>query len=125
MVEEVISIENEPSSDEDTIGFGFVERRKGKVVDRGLSDSDYIYEKLETDDHSSSDYSDKGTKEKYPSFVMPKKFVDYKWVLGTVFSTKEEFKEAITNYVVDNGRDLHFIKNDKTWVRVGCKEGCE
>lgn len=56
---------------------------------------------------------------------MPKKFVDYKWVLGTMFSTKEGFKEVITNYVVKNGRDLHFIKNDTTMVKVGCNEGCE
>ncbi|KAI5406812.1 hypothetical protein KIW84_053181 [Lathyrus oleraceus] len=93
MVEEAISVENEPSSDEDTIDFGFVERRKGKVVDRGLSDSDYIYEKLETDEDSSSDYSDKGSKEKYPSFVMPKKFVDYKWVLGDKFTVDLKQKE--------------------------------
>lgn len=62
------------------------------MVGRGLSDSDYISEELDTDEDSSSDYSDKGTKEKYPSFVMPKKFVDYKWVFGTMFSIKEEFK---------------------------------
>lgn len=55
---------------------------------------------------------------------MPKKFVDYKWVLGTKFSIMDEFKDAIANYVVCNGRDLHFIKNDKTLVKVGCKEGC-
>ena len=58
------------------------------MVGRGLSDSDYISEELDTDEDSSSDYSDKGTKEKYPSFVMPNKFVDYEWVLGTIFSTK-------------------------------------
>lgn len=42
-----------------------------------------------------------------------------------MFSTKEGFKEAIENHIVNNGRDIHFIKNDKTRVRVGCKEGCE
>lgn len=108
-----------------TIDFGFVESIKGKMVDKGLSDSDYISKELDTDEDSSSDYSNKGTKEKYPSFLMSKKFVDYKWVLGTMFSTKEEFKEAIANYTVNNDIDLHFIKNDKTNVRVGCKEGSE
>ncbi|CAK8531242.1 unnamed protein product [Lathyrus sativus] len=120
-----MSVENEPSSDKDTIDFGFVERSREKVVDMGLSDSYYITEDLESDEDSSNDYSDEGTKKKYLSCFMPKKFLDYKRVLGTMFSTKEEFKEEIANYGVNNGRDLHFIKNDKTRVRVGCKEGCE
>lgn len=66
----------------------------------------------------SSDYLNKGSKEKYPSFCMPKIFFDYKWELETKFSIKEEFKEAITNYVVNNGIDLWFLENDKTRVRL-------
>ncbi|CAK8540793.1 unnamed protein product [Lathyrus sativus] len=95
------------------------------MIDMCLSDSDYTFEELETSEDSSSDYSDEGIKEKYPSFVMPKKLLDYKWVLGTMFTINEDFKEAIANYVVNNGRDFHFIKNYKTMVIVGCKEGCE
>ncbi|CAK8569767.1 unnamed protein product [Lathyrus sativus] len=98
---------------------------RGKMVDRGLSDSDYKSEELEIDEDSSGDYLDEGTKENFSSFVMPNKFLDYKWVLGIMFSPKEEFKEAITNYDVHNGRDLPFIKNDKIGVKMGCKEGCE
>lgn len=36
MVDEAMSVENEPSSDEDTLDFGFVERVIGKMVDRCL-----------------------------------------------------------------------------------------
>src|SRR4051812_5133009 len=72
----------------------------------------------------SNDYSDEGRKVKHPLFVMPKKFNDYKWVLGSLFLTNDEFKEAIASYDVHNGRNLRFLKNDKTRVRVGCKEGC-
>lgn len=50
------------------------------MVDKGLSDSYYISEELETAEDSSSEYSNKGTKEKYSSFMMPNKCVDYKWV---------------------------------------------
>ena len=63
-VDEAISIDNEPSSDEDTLDFGFVERSRGKMVHRGLSDSYYISEELETDEDMSSNYSDEGTKKK-------------------------------------------------------------
>lgn len=55
---------------------------------------------------------------------MPKKMAGYKWTLGARFSSKEEFKEAISNYSVCNAKDLKFLKNDKTRVRVGCKDGC-
>lgn len=56
---------------------------------------------------------------------MPKRMDDYKWILGSLFSTREEFKAAIITYAIHNGRDLRWIKNDKTRVRVGCKDGCE
>ncbi|KEH18480.1 hypothetical protein MTR_8g020965 [Medicago truncatula] len=35
---------------------------------------------------------------------------NFKWVLGVRFGTKDEFKEAITNYVIYND---HFGKNEK------------
>ncbi|XP_058760393.1 uncharacterized protein LOC131633723 [Vicia villosa] len=117
-------VDVEPPSDEDVLEFGVRERSTGKRSCNGLSDSDYVTEELESQDEMSSDYSDEGEKAKHPSFVAPKNFNDYKWVLGTLFSTKEEFKEAVASYAVHNGRDLRFVKNDKTRVRVGCKEGC-
>lgn len=50
---------------------------------------------------------------------------DYKWELGTYFATNNDFKEAITSYVVQSGRDLRFSRNDKQRVRVIYKEGCD
>lgn len=41
------------------------------------------------------------------------------------FSTKYDFKEAITSYAIQYGRNLKFIENDKIRVRVRCKYGCE
>lgn len=92
------------------------------MVDKGLSDIDYVSEELETDDDMSSDYSNEGLKVKLSSFVMPKKFSDYKWELGVMFSTNEEFKGAIINYPIHNGRDLRFANNDKTRVIMVCKQ---
>ena len=48
-MDETIFVDNEPSSDEDTLDFVFVERSIGKMVDKGLSDSDHISEELKTD----------------------------------------------------------------------------
>lgn len=37
-----MSVENKPSGDEDTLDFGVVERSRGRMVYKGLSDSKYI-----------------------------------------------------------------------------------
>ncbi|KEH31671.1 hypothetical protein MTR_4g102105 [Medicago truncatula] len=50
-------------------------------------------------------------KEHYPPFVMPKKMTNFKWVLGVRFGTKDEFKEAITNYAIYNRTCLKRFKN--------------
>ncbi|XP_019160632.1 PREDICTED: uncharacterized protein LOC109157166 [Ipomoea nil] len=42
---------------------------------------------------------------------------------GLTFATKEQFKQAIKNYAINNGKDLKFSKNDKLRVTVSCK-GC-
>lgn len=47
-----------------------------------------------------------------------------KWELRTYFSTKTNFKEVGTIFVVQSGRDLKFAKKDKQMVRVICKKGC-
>ncbi|KAK2357350.1 hypothetical protein QL285_094629 [Trifolium repens] len=77
-----------------------------------------------SDLNTENDESDDGTKEHYPPFVMPKNMIGYKWVKGTTFSNREEFKKAILDFSVANNVDLKFIKNDKERVRVGCKSGC-
>jgi len=62
---------------------------------------------LEDDD----DDSDDSNKEHYPPFTMLKKMTNFKWMLGVRFGTKDEFKEAITNYVIYNMTCLQRFKN--------------
>lgn len=47
---------------------------------------------------------------KNPSFCM-----------GLTFGTKAKFKEAIQNYVINNGKDLKYERNVKKRVAVHCK----
>ncbi|CAK8576605.1 unnamed protein product [Lathyrus sativus] len=94
-----------------------------KALEDGF-DSDYATEDLESEDDISCEHSHEDENVKYPSFVMPKRFNHYKWVLRSFFSTKRELEEVIASYVVHNGRDLRCLKNDNIRVRVGCKEGC-
>ncbi|KEH29874.1 hypothetical protein MTR_4g053825 [Medicago truncatula] len=67
-----------------------------------------INEDLLEDD---GDDSDDSNKEHYPPFDMPKKMTNFKWVLGAKFGTKDEFKEAITNYGIYNRTCLKQFKN--------------
>ncbi|XP_058734332.1 uncharacterized protein LOC131606064 [Vicia villosa] len=61
----------------------------------------------------------------YPMFNVKKDMADYKWEVGVYFRSKDDFKEAITSYAVQSGRNMRFTKNDKVRVRVKCKDGCQ
>ena len=53
---------------------------------------------------------------------------DFSWDLGTYFTYKEAFKDAIRTYAVHSGRNLKLVKNDNSRVRVryiGAQEQCE
>ncbi|XP_058742412.1 uncharacterized protein LOC131614892 [Vicia villosa] len=53
-----------------------------------------------------SDDSSRARRKKYPIFKLLKDMSNYKWEVGTYFTTKEDFKEAIVTYAVHSGRDL-------------------
>jgi len=61
---------------------------------------------------------DISTAGKFPPFQMPKNMADFFWDLGTYFTDKETFKDAIKIYVVHSGRNLKLVKDDNTIVRV-------
>ncbi|RYR59478.1 hypothetical protein Ahy_A05g025368 [Arachis hypogaea] len=47
--------------------------------------------------------------------------VDYEFRLGTEFKSIAEFKEAIKEHALLNGRDIRYVKNDQVRCRVKCK----
>ncbi|XP_017405957.2 uncharacterized protein LOC108319359 [Vigna angularis] len=88
---------------------------------RGLLDDDWESDMLVTPENSSSeedDNEDRVCMSGFSKYAKQKSMADYKWEVGTIFSGKEEFKDAIRRYVVHAGRDLKFVKNDKRRVRV-------
>ncbi|XP_014490468.1 uncharacterized protein LOC106753190 [Vigna radiata var. radiata] len=113
-VDEVEVQINSEESDEDN---------RVEDIRRGLSDDDSEAEELLTPENSDSEEDDnqyKPSRCPFPTFGKKKSMVDYKWEVGTIFNDKEDFKEAIRNYVIHTGRDLKFVKNDKRRVRVRC-----
>lgn len=64
-------------------------------------------------------------RKKYRIFKLQKDMSNYKWEVRMYFSTKSDFKEAITSHAVQSSRNLKLNKNDKIRVRVRSKDGCE
>ncbi|XP_058782986.1 uncharacterized protein LOC131657629 [Vicia villosa] len=104
-----------------------VKSKKGKEKweenKEDLKGSDNESEDLESE--CDSDDSSRVRRKKFPIFKEQKDMSNYKWEVGTYFTTKDDFKEVITSYAVQYGRDLRYTKNDKIRVRVRCKEGCQ
>lgn len=119
-----LSVEPNILIDDDDFNWGTTKRQELVMPHRGLSDDEYVSEELVSDE-SGENSDEESTKKKFSGFVMPKNMLDYKWVLGTLFSDREEFKAAIATYAVHNGIDVKMIKNDKIRVRVVCKDPCQ
>lgn len=57
-----------------------------------------------------SDDSSVAKRKRYPIFKLQKDMSNYKLEVGMYFTLKSDIKEAITSYVVQNGRDLKLKK---------------
>ncbi|XP_017434428.1 uncharacterized protein LOC108341245 [Vigna angularis] len=88
----------------------------------GLSNTKWVSDELDSGPDSEDD-DDSIRRTLFPTFSMPKSLTDYKWEVGTYFTEKKEFTEAIRTYALSNGRNLKFMKNDKKRVAVKCLGG--
>ncbi|WVY95594.1 hypothetical protein V8G54_027745 [Vigna mungo] len=87
----------------------------------GLSDNEWVSDELDSGPNSEDESSI--PRALFPTFTMPKSLGEYKWEVGTYFTEKKEFTEAIRTYALSNGRNLKFLKNDKKRVGVKCFGG--
>ena len=63
--------------------------------------------------------TDKGVSEKVQKFV---KYKSFKFILGMKFCSLKNFKHALMEHSVLNGKEIKFVKNDDKRVRVVCKK---
>ena len=61
---------------------------------------------------------------KYPIFRGEEMCKEFKFILGMEFCSLKQFKQALMEHFVLNGREVKFIKNDDVRVRVICKRKC-
>ncbi|RYR38701.1 hypothetical protein Ahy_A09g043852 [Arachis hypogaea] len=98
---------------------------KEKVV-AGLGDEEEGYDSEEFLDMPITDDDENGNSvaKKYPLHKQLKDMSEYKWEVGTLYVSREEFKDCATAYAVHTGRGLRFDKVDLRRVKVTCVEGC-
>ncbi|XP_058733150.1 uncharacterized protein LOC131604746 [Vicia villosa] len=75
-------------------------------------DVDYASEELESDDADESDIDDKPSKPKYEKFRSELLNKDFQFKLGMEFISLTEFKDAIREWSILNGREISFVKNE-------------
>ncbi|WVZ21463.1 hypothetical protein V8G54_008785 [Vigna mungo] len=88
--------------------------------DRGLSEDEWESEELISGGDSDKEDTDVEGYGSFATFVLPKNMVDFKWEVGTYFAEKQDILDATKSYVLDNGRNIKFVKNDKQRMRLKC-----
>ncbi|XP_027907647.1 uncharacterized protein LOC114166966 [Vigna unguiculata] len=91
--------------------------RNWRTIDTADMDSSEGNEYTEEDEGDSEEREGYG---RFRTFVMPKRMREYQWEVGTYFSEKGDFVEAIRSYALENSRSLKIVKNDRRRVRVKC-----
>jgi len=86
------------------------------VDQRGFSDTEWQSKTLDSD---TSD-EDRDRYGSFSIFSQPKNMDDYNWEVGTYFTEKEHFTDAIRTYGVHSGRKLKIFRNDKRRICVKC-----
>src|ERR1044072_4074357 len=64
------------------------------------------------------------TKGYYAQFYPEDMSKDFQFHVGMEFTSIKQFKDAIKEFSVLNGREIRFLKNDKTRCKVICKGKC-
>ncbi|XP_016167990.1 uncharacterized protein LOC107610454 [Arachis ipaensis] len=61
---------------------------------------------------------------RFPVHKLQKDMGQYKWEVGTVYASREEFKDTVIAYVVHTARAIRFRKCDLQRVRAVCSGDC-
>ncbi|XP_058769901.1 uncharacterized protein LOC131643640 [Vicia villosa] len=84
-------------------------------------EEEYLSEELNSSD---PDNSEDDKKLKFEKFKKEQLTKDFKFKWGMEFTSLDDFREAIREWTVLNGREITFVKNEGYRVRVECKAKC-
>ncbi|XP_058751316.1 uncharacterized protein LOC131624382 [Vicia villosa] len=82
---------------------------------------EYVTDEL---DNSDPDLSDEDKVHKLENFKKEHFNKNFKFEWGMEFNSLDEFREAIREWSVLNGREIKFVKNESYRVRVECRAKC-
>ncbi|RYR68266.1 hypothetical protein Ahy_A03g014752 [Arachis hypogaea] len=125
--------DDESGFEEDTSAKNSKRVDKGKGVMNGdFSDEkgfnsdevDLEYEVGVDSDDEEGQGEDNNETRSYPIHKDCKDMSSYKWEVGTIFASREEFKDTVTSYVVQTIRGLRYAKLELVRVRAVCQPGC-
>ncbi|XP_058784822.1 uncharacterized protein LOC131659682 [Vicia villosa] len=85
-------------------------------------EDEYVTDEL---DSSDPDLSDEDKVHKFEKFKKEHFNKNFKFEWGMEFNSLDEFREAIREWSVLNGREIKFVKNESYRVRVECRSKCE
>ncbi|KAL3744004.1 hypothetical protein ACJRO7_013281 [Eucalyptus globulus] len=73
-----------------------------------------------------ADFLNKNSENEYthPEFNAEVDMENPTFKLGMCFSNAKEFREAVRNHAIKNGRNVRFVKNTPNKLRAMCSEGC-
>ncbi|XP_058726497.1 uncharacterized protein LOC131597850 [Vicia villosa] len=100
-------------------GLEFISEPKEKKCE----EDEYISDELESSDPDLSD-SEKGKVQKFEKFRKDHLNKDFKFQRGMQFNSLDEFRYAIREWSVLNGREITFTKNESDRLRVVCRANC-
>ncbi|RYR20646.1 hypothetical protein Ahy_B03g065837 isoform A [Arachis hypogaea] len=98
---------------------GNVEKGK-KVVTSDLDDEDAV-DRIDADD--GEDHAEEGG-QRFPVHKTQKEMKKYQWKVGTLYESRQEFKDTVAAYAVNTARNIKFKKCDLVRVRAVCQKGC-
>lgn len=75
--------------------------------------------------HSASDSDDEIVKKRFLEFNSSTDMEMVQFKLGMIFTNCKEFRQTITQYCIQNGKEVYYHRNEKYKLSVKCKrEGC-
>ncbi|XP_020972721.1 uncharacterized protein LOC110269309 [Arachis ipaensis] len=127
LIEVEVDAESEPSTEEEVFDDSADDVAGRAEGDEGLREGDEqvgdIFDGYETDDIDSyeGDSDDMIKKRRFPKYNEAEMNREYEFQVGLEFKSLSQFKEAVKEHVLLNGRDIRLRKNDKVRCRVVCK----
>ncbi|RYR66955.1 hypothetical protein Ahy_A03g013162 [Arachis hypogaea] len=132
MVEDDGPVCADSDSEDDEIIFGLISKFGSSVApyhdvqDDVYNDSDggdsWHSKEMKTPPNSEDELEEVDSDDIFPAFREEGRFGELRLEVGMNFTTKMEFKEAVREYCIQEGRRIWFKKNDNVRMRAVCKE---